>query len=197
MAWAFLGGVGRRWILQKGVFSFRICPLDLGEYMSPPKLLVGVRISMFAGGNHHQRPKSAISVAHSAGIVSFCPFAIASGPGHRLKAFSHWKPCLCYCWGPQKSSFGSVRHRALRDDPAESHLHVSRGSAHPHCYICTIAQTDGQRILFILLLTASQWWRRQACKKQFEHHTLYVQAIPKKWKQTWLMFFKAALQFWS
>ncbi len=43
------------------------------------------------------RCKSTRSAAHSARIDSFRLFAVASGPDLRLKAFSHGKPCFCYC----------------------------------------------------------------------------------------------------
>ncbi len=59
-------------------------------------------------------------------LTSFHPFTVASGSCPCLTAFSHWKRCLCFCWGPQKSSY--VPHQALSDDSTASpstplHLH--------------------------------------------------------------------------
>ncbi len=120
----------------------------------------------------HQQPKPAISAAHSARITSFCPFAVASGPCHRLTAFSHWKPLLrslkifVWFWPIQSSERWSSGKLSL----------CWRGSAHPSGYICTMAWTAAQRILFILPVTAPPWWRQQARKKQstIESPTLYI-----------------------
>ncbi len=45
----------------------------------------------------HRWPKSVISAAHSAVIAFFLPFSTASSPCHCFTAFSHRKPCFCYC----------------------------------------------------------------------------------------------------
>ncbi len=67
-------------------------------------------------------------------------FPLASGPDQRLKAFSHWKTCFCYCSGLRKSSYISIPRRALCGISAASHLHGDSGSARPCRYIYIIAK---------------------------------------------------------
>ncbi len=61
-------------------------------------------------------PKSVWPAAYSARIAPFHPLAVAPSPCYWSKAFSLWKPCLCYCWDPCKYSSGSVLRRTLRKD---------------------------------------------------------------------------------
>jgi hypothetical protein len=70
--------------------------LNLLKDMLSPKLLVELALRHSPAKTGLQPPKSTLSAAHSE-IASFCPFAEASGPHHRLTAFSHWKQWFCFC----------------------------------------------------------------------------------------------------
>jgi hypothetical protein len=48
---------------------------------------IGVDMVMFVGKNCHRQRKSTGPAALPTWIASFCPFAIASGPCHRLNSF--------------------------------------------------------------------------------------------------------------
>jgi hypothetical protein len=48
------------------------------------------------------------------------PLRPSSAPCHCLTAFLHGKPWFCYCWGPPKSSYGSVPCRTFSEDLAAS-----------------------------------------------------------------------------
>ncbi len=60
-----------------------------------------------------RQPKSVKSVAFSAWVTSLRPFAKASGPLQCLTAFSHQKPCFCYCWGLQNLYIVLIRTNSV------------------------------------------------------------------------------------
>jgi hypothetical protein len=73
--------------------------------MLEKKLLVDVGVDTFTGKNRYWRRKSA---THSAGIASFCPLAVTSGPGPHLGAFSSLEQGSYWRWGPR-----SLRGRSV------------------------------------------------------------------------------------
>ncbi len=104
-------------------------------------------MTLFTVETDHQWHTSAWSAAHSARITYFCPFAVASGPCCCLTAFSSWKHCFCYCWGPRKSWSVVVPRRAPSKDLVASYFHGKRRPAHPHPSTYALAWTTTHWIL--------------------------------------------------
>ncbi len=61
----------------------------------------------------------------------FHPFALRSGPHHRTRAFSYWKPCSECWWDPCTSLYVVVPPTALSDASAARDIYGNWGTAHP------------------------------------------------------------------
>jgi hypothetical protein len=66
--------------------------------MLSEKLFLGVGVDTFAGENSFRRHKSAARIAF------FRPWAVTSGPGRHLGAFSSYEQGSYWRWGLPKSS---------------------------------------------------------------------------------------------